>query len=67
MERPPYQERVIQEKAELDDKIAKLTAFIESANFKKVDPREQNRLRIQKHWMALYSQVLGERIEAFDS
>ena len=44
----PYQERVVAEKAELDDKIGLLRAFIKgSAEFKELPRAEQLRLHRQ--------------------
>jgi hypothetical protein len=62
----PHQERVVAEKAELDEKHAKLIAFGQSEQFASVDPAEQERLKRQSKIMDEYSQVLGERIAAFD-
>lgn len=61
----PHQQRVVAEKAELDEKLTKLRAFIGSETFLRLDTAEQVRLRMQAVHMAAYSQVLGERIEAF--
>ena len=61
----PHQERVVAEKAELDERIGKLRAFIGSDTFKHVDASEQERLRRQAYIMKELSQVLGERIKAF--
>jgi crAss001_48 related protein len=61
----PYQERVIEEKKELDEKIEKLAAFIESDAFISVSTREKVRLHRQEVLMQLYSKVLADRIEAF--
>lgn len=62
----PHQQRVIGEKAELDDKIAKLTAFFDTDNFKSLKPDEKNRLQRQCMIMNDYSIVIGERIAAFN-
>ena len=61
----PYQQRVVDEKAELDDRLSKLKAFCFTAMFDELDLAEQNRLRLQEQCMASYSAVLGERIAAF--
>lgn len=62
----PHQQRVVDEKAELDDKRAKLSVFItENPLFHKLDRPEQGRLREQQDVMLHYSQILAERIEAF--
>lgn len=64
-ERPPHQQRVIDEKADLDDKLAKLTAFFDNPIFAGLDVAEQGRLRDQVSYMAGYSEVLSARIAAF--
>jgi hypothetical protein len=64
----PHQQRVVDEQAELDDKIVKLTEFINcnfSDLFKALPDDEQRRLRSQKNAMETYSQILGERIDNF--
>lgn len=61
----PFQERVAQEKAELDEKLGKLKAFRRSPSFKTLPVEERDRLSRQESAMDCYSGVLGERIEAF--
>lgn len=62
----PYQQRVIDEKTELDIKAKALSDFIGlSELFPKLDPLEQERLKEQNDIMWQYSEVLGERIKAF--
>lgn len=60
-----FQQRVVDEKAALDEKIAKLAAFYDSPRFRPVNPTEQWRLTTQLHMMVSYSAILGERIAAF--
>lgn len=62
----PHQQRVVDEKRELDDKAKKLTDFI-CANpmFKTLDKDEQHRLKEQYFVMGQYSEILGRRIAAF--
>ena len=62
---PPHQQRVVAEKAELDDKRAKLNGFFESAIFAGLPKEEQSRLWRQSEVMEDYSEVLGKRIAAF--
>jgi hypothetical protein len=62
-----YQERVVQEKAELDAKREKLGAWKNTAAFAALPWQEQERLNTQGHLMTAYSAVLGERIAAFSS
>ena len=59
-ERPAYQTRVIEEKRELDEKIAKLDAFLGTTT---AVPTEL--LRRQSEAMKVYSGILGERLESF--
>jgi hypothetical protein len=61
----PHQQRVVDEKAELDGRWKKLGAFFGSTTFVGLDAEEQSRQRQQFHAMTLYSAILGERIEAF--
>lgn len=63
----PHQERVVTEKAELDEKLTKLTAFTTMQNqvFAGLPREEQARLIKQRGIMEQYSAVLGERIAAF--
>mgnify|MGYP001497720763 CR=1 FL=1 len=60
-----YQERVVLEKKELDEKIGKLSPFIGSEKFLSVKEDEANRLRNQLSIMIDYSNILGERIANF--
>ena len=60
-----YQERVKTEKAELDEKLTKLAAFVASEKFRDVPAAEQDRMRRQREIMWQYSEVLAERINAF--
>lgn len=65
-EMQPHQQRVVDEKRELDDKIYKLTMFVNSTNFPNhVGFSEQARLKSQLGIMESYSDILGERIDAF--
>ncbi len=61
----PHQERVVAEKAELDEKITKLDAFLNTEACEKLDLAEQKRLQEQYLIMQQYSGILGERIDAF--
>ena len=64
---PPHQQRVLDEKRELDEKLQKLTAFISSEKFSTIvqDEAERGRLVCQEETMKDYSAILAERIEAF--
>lgn len=62
-----YQERVIQEQKDLDEKILKLDAFLQRPNFyqRVPDSVERSLLRAQFGAMKEYSRLLGERIRCF--
>ncbi len=61
----PYQKRVIDEKAELDDKLAKLNAFFPTAVFAALERHERELLLRQSTYMSMYADVLRQRIGAF--
>lgn len=64
----PHQERVVTEKTELDEKLAKLKEFCFGSNtkiFGSLDPQERDRLERQYDAMKLYSGILDERIANF--
>ena len=67
MELKPDQQRVVDEKKELDARLSKLSAFISSDDFHLVVPsaNERYNLHNQERFMLGYSRVLGERIAAF--
>lgn len=60
-----HQQRVVDEKTELDGKLTKLTAFYDTPVFAGLDKEEQNRLTRQGQVMSEYSDILGQRIAAF--
>ena len=62
----PHQQRVVDEKNELDTKANALSQFIGlSPIFEKLDAAEQERLKLQNDVMWQYSEILGERIANF--
>lgn len=61
----PHEERVVEEKKQLDEKTDALASFCLSRVFKTLDGDEQGRLNRQHRIMIEYSQVLDQRIEAF--
>jgi hypothetical protein len=62
----PHQQRVVDEKAELDTKAKALSEFIgNNPIFETLDPAEQERLKVQNDVMWQYSEILGARIAAF--
>jgi hypothetical protein len=61
----PHQQRVVDEKAELDLKRDRLTEFLKGNIFASLAVDEQERLKRQLGIMELYSGVLAERIANF--
>lgn len=61
-----HQQRVVDEKSDLDVKIEALSKFINGSTiFDGLPEDEQGRLRNQLDAMTLYSNILGKRIAAF--
>lgn len=60
-----YKQRVVAEKAELDDKIAKLKAFFTSPVFDTLSEEECDILEEQHDVMQVYSNILSTRITFF--
>lgn len=62
----PHQQRVVDEKAALDEKLAALGTLIDTNKTYDALPEvERCRLRRQRLAMTSYVDVLGERIDAF--
>ena len=62
----PHQQRVVDEKAELDDKIVKLDYFTQtSPHWAGLPQEEKDRLTEQLAVMQKYSDILAARIAAF--
>jgi len=62
----PHQQRVVDEKKDLDEKLDKLKVFIEtSPTFKSLPADECGRLGKQFDVMTEYSSILSQRIAAF--
>ena len=61
----PYQERVVAEKKDLDDRLAKLLLFFNTKEFPALPLVENQRLQLQAAVMEEYSEILGERISDF--
>jgi len=61
----PHQERVVIERNELAEKLAKLLAFFQTDIFNGLPEAERSRLRNQARFMDSYAAVLEERIAAF--
>lgn len=62
----PFQQRVVEEQKELDIRLGKLRVFIGTATFKDLPTAERKRMWRQLDAMTVYSNVLVERIEAFE-
>lgn len=63
---PPHQQRVLDEKQDLDLRIARLDEFMRrNPTFPTLDAAERDRLEIQLDLMRDYSGILGERIANF--
>jgi hypothetical protein len=63
---PPHQQRVIDEKCQLDTRLQALEKFISgSVVWPGLPTPEQQRMRRQRDAMVQYSSILAERIESF--
>lgn len=61
----PHQQRVVDEKSALDEKISKLVAFMDSDASEVLSLNEEDDLEEQLEYMQKYSEVLGHRISKF--
>ena len=61
----PHEQRVVTEKAQLDEKLEKLTAFTFTDTFSALPEGEQELLKRQREIMKQYSAILDERIRSF--
>lgn len=63
---PPYQQRVIDEKAELDKRLSALTEFINNnATYRNLERTDQYLLSQQQMHMLALSRILFDRISRF--
>lgn len=62
-----FQQRVVDEKAELDARLTKLNDFLLGSVFTTLSQDEQGRLKCQASAMEEYATVLAARIEAFNT
>ena len=60
-----YQQRVMDEKQDLDEKIDKLDKFVQSDEYAQVPPQEAQRLLQQLAAMREYNRILEDRIANF--
>ncbi len=65
MKAEPYQQRVIEEKQQLDERLGRLNDFFTTATFHQLDDDEQYLLKRQAEVMKEYSEILEERIDGF--
>lgn len=65
MDRPAYQQRVIDERDELQGREHRLNAFIAGPPFVNIDADEQERMTRQRGLQRALIGVLNERIVAF--
>ncbi|MGS0941570.1 crAss001_48 related protein [Pseudomonas luteola] len=62
----PHQQRVVDERAELNARIGKLDMFIDSNPvFEKLSDKDQELLKAQRKAMQEYSGILSQRILLF--
>jgi hypothetical protein len=61
----PYQQRVIDEKKSLDEKLVKLKDFMDTQEYRQLLEAEQNRMFKQSLVMKEYSDILRARIAYF--
>lgn len=62
---PPHQLRVLEELAQLTDRLDKLTAFFDTDVYRSLDVGERGRLKEQCALMGELQRVLTERVAAF--
>ena len=62
-----FQQRVMDEKKDLDGNRERLLAFFNTDVFRGLNQAEKDRLRTQHGVMGVYSDILGQRITAFAS
>ncbi len=60
-----YQERVVKEKKELDEKLGQLRKFLTTDKFEGLHEKERVLLKMQEPAMSGYSNILKSRIELF--
>jgi hypothetical protein len=61
-----YQQRVIDEKNKLDEKVKRLTQFVGTKPFNELPNTDQYLLKRQREVMLEYASILQSRIERFD-
>lgn len=63
----PHQQRVVEEKAELDERTTKLAEFTATPVFNRLNDDEKGRLLEQLDVMTKYSRILARRIANFNT
>ena len=58
-----FKERLVEEQAQLEEKLMKLDAFRMSEKFDKIDDVQKALLNVQSAAMNTYNQCLKERLE----
>lgn len=61
----PHEQRVVDEKNELGEKLKKLLVFLQTDFYKTLPEKEQELLYFQSQVMEDYYEVLQQRIELF--
>jgi hypothetical protein len=62
----PHQQRVVDEKNELGERLEKLLAFLQADLYKSLSEQERELLFFQSQVMEDYYEVLEQRIELFN-
>lgn len=62
---PPHQLRVLEELAQLSERLQKLTAFFDTERYRSLDVDERGRLKEQSLFMGEYQRIMAERVAAF--
>lgn len=62
----PHEERVVQEQKELQEKIDKLSSFLNVSPVQSLDQRQHLLLKVQLKVMETYNGILQMRIQLFD-
>lgn len=63
----PYQLAMLEERKDLNERLANLHTFIGKPTFNTLDALEQSRMQYQQHVMRQYFDVLNERIRSFQA
>lgn len=62
----PHQQRVVDEKNELSDRLEKLLGFIGTDFYNSIPKKQQELLVLQSKAMLDYNSILGQRIYLFE-